>query len=120
MPLGLSLWREIGFEFSEADLDLRQLQSIARGLLPIDSAAEIGRAYLRDHTDESLGQDLVRSLRAGSHGVAGPRALSQAELRNHLARAVREDFQQRRIVLVGNWHLARTEARLCALVAAQI
>ena len=116
-PVALLLSRGISFEPGGADSALAELRSVARALLPIDSAAEIGWAYLRSRTDESLGPELVRSLRVGSPDADGHRAISAAELRTRLAAAVREDFRQRRIVRVGNWHLALTEARLCALVA---
>jgi hypothetical protein len=116
-PVALLLSRGIGFESGGADSALAELRSVARTLLPMDSAAEIGRAYLHSRTDESLGLELVRSLGAVSPGVDGHRSLSPAELRARLAAAVRQDFRQRRIVRVRNWHLALTEARLCALLA---
>ena len=116
-PVALLLSRGIGFEPGGADSALAELRSVARALLPIDSAAEIGRVYLQSRTDESLGLELVRSLWVGSPGADRHRALSPSALRKRLTAAVREDFRQRRIVRVGNWHLALTEARLCALVA---
>ena len=117
LPLAFSLWRGIAFEAGGADVAVRELRSLARALWPSESAAAIGRAYLRSRKDESLERELVSALWPSPPLGKAHRAISRDELRNRVAEAVREDFRQRRIVRVRNWHLALTEARLCALVA---
>ncbi len=74
-------------------------------------AREVGRKYLAIHPDEA---DRYR-LRTTLFGVARPR--SSAALRNVLADRRRKDFEDGDIAVVDGWVLARSEARVCALVA---
>jgi hypothetical protein len=92
---------------------LRQLAQLM-ALLPRDSAIEIGQAYLRTYVDGALERSGAAALAAV---LVAPGVLRSDELKRRLAESVRDDFRARRIVRVGQWHLALTEARLCALVA---
>ena len=116
IPFAWELRRAIFVQSGSAWTDLEDLCSVALELLPKTSAAEIGRAYLAVHRDEFLGYELVRELRSGPHQQLRDRTLFRRELRARVRGTVREDFRQRRMVCVRNWHLALTEARLCALV----
>jgi len=80
-----------------------------------DSAATVGRAYLRLRPDEAEADLLVRLL---AQSLSGPADLDdEAKLRRAMARSLSADFDQGRLVNVSGWLLAETEARLCALAA---
>jgi endonuclease/exonuclease/phosphatase family metal-dependent hydrolase len=83
-------------------------------LLPRDSASAIGSEYLRTHRDAMLETGLARALQLETPSKHAP---GPGELKRRLASAARADFRHGRIVRVMNWHLALTEARLCAWVA---
>jgi hypothetical protein len=72
-----------------------------------DSAAAVGREYLREHPDEVDVSTLLAALDS-----AGPRSLHEW-LRWRQA----HDFEHGQTVTVQGWVLARTEARLCVLAA---
>lgn len=80
-----------------------------------DSARRVGAAYLRERPHEAdaerLRALLVESLPLPDRKMAGPAA------RRAFAAAQRQDFADRRTVLVQGWLLSQTEARLCALAA---
>jgi hypothetical protein len=82
------------------------------------SAAVVGRAYLADHPAEAdrdwLAAQLGADLRCQD---CDPARSDTARLRAALARQLRADFAQRRVVRVDGWVLSVTEARLCALAA---
>lgn len=74
-----------------------------------ESAAVIGREYLRVTPDEADRDRLCAMLWPAD---ALPGSLGEA-----LARRQRADFAEGRTVRLRGWILARTEARLCALAA---
>lgn len=82
------------------------------------SARVVGRAYFAAHpaeaTPERVARELVRSLGLEDGSLV---AEDDASLRSRMARQIRADFAQGKIVSVGGWVLARTEARLCGLWA---
>jgi hypothetical protein len=82
-----------------------------------ESAAAIGREYLRAAPDEAVTESLVRSLVQRSAGLASPENITDAELRALLDASCRLDFAEGDIVRVRGWLLSRTEARTCALAA---
>jgi hypothetical protein len=101
-----------------------------------ESAAVIGREYLRHNTHEAslsvvvpaLAQAITQTTMArsapgasstddGSNGVRVCLATSGADLGLSATGAVRRDFATDEIVVVGGWVLSRTEARLCAVSA---
>jgi hypothetical protein len=97
----------------------RDLREGPLGFLPWESAAEIGRAYLHAYPLDALEKatplnDLLGSLVAS---FQGDDALVRSRTKRQLAAAIRADFRSGRIVVIDNWHLALTEARICALVA---
>jgi hypothetical protein len=85
-----------------------------------DSAARIGRAYLRtapaDRDAERLLDAIVATVATGTDGD-DPLAADDVMLADMLARQIASDFASRDVALVEGWVLSRTEARLCALVA---
>lgn len=82
------------------------------------SAAVVGRAYLAGHPAEAdrdwLAAQLDADLRCQN---CNPARSDAARLRAGLARQLRVDFAQSRVVRVDGWVLSVTEARLCALAA---
>jgi hypothetical protein len=76
-----------------------------------ESAAQVGRAYLDSFPSEGAPALLLELLDP-------PPGFSGAPLRRWAATAVRRDFESSDTVALGGWRLARTEARLCGLVAA--
>jgi hypothetical protein len=84
------------------------------------SALAVGREYLRAAPAETDTGVLVSLLAESLPG--GMRTVERAadgRLRELLHGATREDFDAERTVQVDGWVLARTEARLCGLVAAR-
>jgi hypothetical protein len=84
------------------------------------SAARLGLAYLEGAPDEADAGLLAREL-AGRLAADG-RALDLLDapdeaIAERVAARCRADFAEDDTVRVGGWVLARTEARLCALVA---
>jgi hypothetical protein len=95
----------------------------ARLLAPIqhrDSAARIGRAYLRsepgDGDADRLLDAIVAAVEAESDGH-DPLAGDDAALATLLSRRMVTEFASRDVAVVDGWLLSRTEARLYALVA---
>lgn len=81
-----------------------------------DSAAQVGRAYLRTFPGEADAERLVSRLCASD--PLKHRTLLNADLKRCvelLALTHRQDFEKGRIVKVDGWILSETEARLCAL-----
>jgi hypothetical protein len=84
------------------------------------SAAAVGRRYLELAPGEADIAGLVASL---TEALARfPSASDYSPLPNRwvkadLTIAIHRDFEREDVVLVDGWMLARTEARLCALVA---
>jgi uncharacterized lipoprotein YajG len=79
-----------------------------------DPLAAVGRSYLADHPHQA---DLGR-LVAAVPALAG--AASRTEARRALgkvAAAAQRDFAAGRVVSVGTWRLAESEARAAAVVA---
>lgn len=82
------------------------------------SAAAVGRAYLRSAPHERNPHLLVQAIAASRPELRRNLAASDVpRLRAWLSQALREDFEQGRLVEVDGWILAETEARLCALAA---
>jgi hypothetical protein len=92
------------------------LQSKLKKLLAHQrSAVVVGRECLRTGRVEAEPQALVDSI-----GVCCGRGVFDSEgedLREHLRRGVRKDFEEGNIVEVDGWLLSATEARLSALAA---
>lgn len=83
-----------------------------------ESAAAIGRAYLAGHPQDADPDTLVENVTAGLRcRGCDPEAAGRADLRQAIAREVRDDFAQGRVVNVDGWVLSATEARLCGLAA---
>ena len=82
-----------------------------------ESAAQIGLAYLKAGPQTQSADEMVNAVVARL-GVS-PRldAMTNAELKDGIALAVRDDFAAMRTIEVDGWILAETEVRLCALTA---
>jgi hypothetical protein len=80
-----------------------------------EDARAIGRAYLR-------GQAASPPAGRTDHDLAGllgkPDVRSPAQLKARVADLIRQDFVNNDVVTVDGWILARTEAQICALLAA--
>ena len=81
-----------------------------------DSARALGRAVLRTTRTSRSVPRLVDEV---AEGIDGGRAAlgsaSDTELREALARRIRQDFAEDRVVTVDGWVLSVTETRLYAL-----
>lgn len=82
-----------------------------------ESAAVVGRAYLRLASHERNAAKLVTSIEEGSHFGGRFDTASARARREWLDQRVRLDFAIGNTVQLEGWILARTEARLCALAA---
>ncbi len=83
-----------------------------------ESAGMVGRAYLRIRPAES-GVGLLTDLLT-SEWTGDRKRLDRMDLevlRTRLRHQMREDFKAGRVVLIQNWILSVTEARICALVS---
>jgi hypothetical protein len=80
-----------------------------------ESAQRLGRAYLAVRPEEADAALLLREL--GYLTEERPGATGPDDLCRALVDACAADFAEGRVVRVGGWILARTEARACALVA---
>lgn len=86
-----------------------------------ESAAIIGKEYLRNKPDEADPNRLVSLICSRFSGQ--PEVLRQAnpeKLRTLLLCQQREDFQNHRIAKLHGWILSETECRLCALAALEL
>lgn len=84
-----------------------------------ESAAVLGREYLRTRAAEADADELARRLGLPGAdltalGPAEARSLKEEILRRH-----RDDFERGRVVDLQGWILSLTEVRLCALVSLQ-
>jgi hypothetical protein len=78
-------------------------------------AHNVGAAYLAAAPDERSLSALLEVLR---HDLGvDPKGMKQVQLADAIARVVRSDFRDRRLVSVGGWVLSVTEARIAALTA---
>ena len=86
-------------------------------LLPMTSAAAIGRAYLATGPVVADLASVRGALREKVPRLFGSDASSDRRLRELLDARTRADFGVGDVVRVEGWILARTEALLCAYVA---
>ena len=85
---------------------------------PLEAARAIGLAYLKVAPDEEDPAILQRRIRTAISAVIEPGdSATSASLTRALGDQIRRDFAKGDIVAVRGWMLARTEARLCALMA---
>lgn len=103
------------------DIIRAKAKSLGAVLGSHESALAVGRAYLAAHPDEANLPRLLGAIEAAA-GIGDDAALPlppqrHAATAQAVALAVREDFLERRTVKIDGWVLARTEARLCALIA---
>jgi hypothetical protein len=85
-----------------------------------EGAARVGRSALAAGVVEADVRGLIAGLQAGAPGLADLlRGGSDDEIRAALDAARRRDFAERAdgLTRVDGWVVARTEARVCALVA---
>jgi hypothetical protein len=83
-----------------------------------ESAARVGREYLRGHPQEASTTALVAHLTRNLDVLASEfRMMSELDLRVHMNQRSQADFRARQVVKVDGWVLSETEARLCALTS---
>lgn len=91
---------------------------LAKFFIHKDSAAVVGREYLRSVPGEEDARLLVDLICSGqAAGRANLVGADLKELREWLRHQQCQDFEHGRIVKVQGWILSETEARLCALAA---
>jgi hypothetical protein len=73
----------------------------------------VGEAYLRQLGRAPDRESILAAARGALESI--DRARDEPTALQRLARAVREDFERRRIVQLEGWILSRTEAEICAL-----
>jgi hypothetical protein len=99
-----------------SEVAARLLQHLPRMIPHRESAAHIGRAYLRMVPADAAG--LLDLLCAPmSQALRSPAAIEGYALEDLLRTRKMDDFAAGRVVLIDGWMLSETEARLCALVA---
>lgn len=96
----------------EADAAARLLSLLAHR----DSAARIGRLYLRRFPGEADARRLASMILGQASAPAAAPSAPDA-LRRQVAQRRRQDFATGETVRVEGWILSRSEARLCALAA---
>jgi hypothetical protein len=82
-----------------------------------ESAAEVGRRYLRAVPQEASLRRLVAAIAEEPEGAGRLDALGPAALRSELAARIRADFAAGRLVRLDGWMLSATETRMMALAA---
>jgi hypothetical protein len=92
--------------------DPKQLTSRVGAALAGDAIRDAGREYLGAHPGENDETKLIGLLRSRPEWR---RIGSEADVPSALRRSRRADFDAGRIVNVGGWYLAESEARACAL-----
>ncbi len=101
---GLAAITLVGDESADAPVSAAQTPPV-----PTGEVAVIGERYLVQFPDESSVAVLSQLVDLPRPGAPGAFAAARDRLREELARG--------EVVSVDGWVLARTEARLCALVA---
>jgi hypothetical protein len=91
-------------------------QDVGPALSDFQSLIRIGNSYLNEHGPITLNESFLRET------DAKPAAIVQAVKRHLLAmdRQVRDEFARYDTVICDGWVLAKSEARLCATVAARV
>ena len=79
---------------------------------------EIGQAYLQQTPAEANGEQLVDLLLTDSTGKNISSSVVNSALHALLDKKIQQDFETGRTVIVKGWVLSLTEARQCALYAA--
>ncbi|MGH8496971.1 MAG: hypothetical protein ACREVN_12640 [Gammaproteobacteria bacterium] len=80
-----------------------------KGSLDAESAARLGRAYLKAHPDEADGGRLLDTILDG--------AGQSTDLPRYLSEKARTDFEAGRVIELNDWQVSETEARIFAAVA---
>jgi hypothetical protein len=93
-------------------MSLQMLVSV----IDIQSPYLIGQGYLALNPQEAKSQWLAETV-FGSIPKQFFYRQNQRQLKVHLDQCIRQDFEKQRMCQVNGWVLARTEARLCALIA---
>lgn len=106
-----------------ADAKTRSLNDLSR-VMPytLEAARAIGGAYLRMRAEEAsvafLEEQLWSSIGVRRTSTASDyHRLTRDRLRHAMTERIQQDFAVGAMVSVKGWMLARTEARLCALIA---
>ncbi|MDX1540201.1 MAG: hypothetical protein R3349_02235 [Geminicoccaceae bacterium] len=91
-----------------------------RALARPDSARRVGRAVMRARGEPHTSRELWAEFAGHQPGLAAAAChqVAPQELRVMLGEACRSDFGRGATVVVDGWLLSRTEALVCALVAA--
>ena len=94
------------------------ITDLTRILADKRSARVIGGAFLRRFPQESELETLVDAICGGGSQRSAMAAIRQPGRRRELVvQQIRDDFASGRVLVLEEWTLSATEARLCALVA---
>lgn len=100
----------------------RVLQSCHALFSNRESALAIGRRYLelvpKERDEMLLAAQVLRALR-GTPGSEPDQDAVTGLSKAAVSAAIRADFTKEQVVSLDGWLLARTEARICALIALQ-
>jgi hypothetical protein len=97
--------------------DLRLARRLVELFAAPESAAQVGRRYLRAAPQEASVRRRVAAIAAEPNGSGWLEALGPAALRAELGARIRGDFAAGRLVRLDGWMLSATETRLMALAA---
>jgi hypothetical protein len=112
--VSVSVW---GLSASSVEAAEARLTVLTEILPSQESARYVGEAYLASYPSERDRDFLVSILIADNYIADALRSYPHDSrlTAKAIARAVRSDFIERRIVKLDGWVLSLTEARLCAL-----
>jgi elongation factor P--beta-lysine ligase len=91
-------------------LELQQLCDVV-------TIKQIGRGYMKQFSDESNEDKLVKLLSLDHKGGLISDSSDSAAVSTLLQQKIEQDFRQNKVVVVNGWVLAQTEARQCALLS---
>lgn len=91
------------------------LKMLTRLFSDLEIPKALGRRYLEVYPSDSNRAELLRDLFPPD--LRSPTARNLNHLKRYLVSRRERDFQEECSVLLDGWVLARTEARVCALIA---
>jgi hypothetical protein len=106
---------ELGDPLGGVDVSAERLTEILRRQ---DSARIIGLEFLRvsrERTTTGLASSILSSLPGGPRAILD--SADETDVRRLLVERIEQDFAEDAVVDLRGWIVARTEARLCGIVA---
>lgn len=115
--VGLGVWRvtQSSDSVEPAPVDLAPAPAVVADVTRDDPLAYVGARYLATAPEEAS-VDRLTELVGVDPAVSDDRAALEAEI-PRVRDQIADEFEREETVRVDGWYLARTEARLCALIA---